>query len=137
MLSKAATALSLLFSVLLLLSLPGESSEGGYSEGRPDAKAIRLTATPKSDTTSGFSYGDWLAAGQPSANENWTSGTFVLRKATKDHYTAGLSSVWNNVAANALDIRPLLREDLLLMPTTKKANGRRHGKATGKRCYKG
>ena len=121
MLSKAATALSLLFSVLLLLSLPGESSEGGYSEGRPDAKAIRLTATPKSDTTSGFSYGDWLAAGQPSANENWTSGTFVLRKATKDHYTAGLSSVWNNVAANALDIRPLLREDLLLMANNKES----------------
>ena len=121
MLSKAATALSLLFSVLLLLSLPGESSEGGYSEGRPDAKAIRLTATTKSDTTSGFSYGDWLAAGQPSANENWTSGTFVLRKATKDHYTAGLSSVWNNVAANALDIRPLLREDLLLMANNKES----------------
>ena len=121
MLSKAATALSLLFSVLLLLSLPGESSEGGYSEGRPDAKAIRLTATPKSDTTSGFSYGDWLAAGQPSANENWTSGTFVLRKATKDHYTAGLSSVWNNVAAGALDIRPLLREDLLLMANNKES----------------
>ena len=121
MLSKAATALSLLFSVLLLLSLPGESSEGGYSEGRPDAKAIRLTATPKSDTTSGFSYGDWLAAGQPSANENWTSGTFVLRTATKDHYTAGLSSVWNNVAANALDIRPLLREDLLLMANNKES----------------
>ena len=121
MLSKAATALSLLFSVLLLLSLPGESSEGGYSEGRPDAKAIRLTATTKSDTTSGFSYGDWLAAGQPSANENWTSGTFVLRKATKDHYTAGLSSVWNNVAAGALDIRPLLREDLLLMANNKES----------------
>ena len=121
MLSKAATALSLLFSVLLLLSLPGESSEGGYSEGRPDAKAIRLTATPKSDTTSGFSYGDWLAAGQPSANENWTSGTFVLRTATKDHYTAGLSSVWNNVAAGALDIRPLLREDLLLMANNKES----------------
>ena len=121
MLSKAATALSLLFSVLLLLSLPGESSEGGYSEGRPSETEVRLPATPKSDTTSGFSYGDWLAAGQPSANENWTSGTFVLRKATKDHYTAGLSSVWNNVAANALDIRPLLREDLLLMANNKES----------------
>ena len=121
MLSKAATALSLLFSVLLLLSLPGESSEGGYSEGRPSETEVRLPATPKSDTTSGFSYGDWLAAGQPSANENWTSGTFVLRKATKDHYTAGLSSVWNNVAAGALDIRPLLREDLLLMANNKES----------------
>ena len=121
MLSKAATALSLLFSVLLLLSLPGESSEGGYSEGRPSETEVRLPATPKSDTTSGFSYGDWLAAGQPSANENWTSGTFVLRTAAKDHYTAGLSSVWNNVAANALDIRPLLREDLLLMANNKES----------------
>ena len=121
MLSKAATALSLLFSVLLLLSLPGESSEGGYSEGRPSETEVRLPATTKSDTTSGFSYGDWLAAGQPSANENWTSGTFVLRTATKDHYTAGLSSVWNNVAANALDIRPLLREDLLLMANNKES----------------
>ena len=121
MLSKAATALSLLFSVLLLLSLPGESSEGGYSEGRPSETEVRLPATTKSDTTSGFSYGDWLAAGQPSANENWTSGTFVLRTATKDHYTAGLSSVWNNVAAGALDIRPLLREDLLLMANNKES----------------
>ena len=121
MLSKAATALSLLFSVLLLLSLPGESSEGGYSEGRPSETEVRLPATPKSNTTSGFSYGDWLAAGQPSANENWTSGTFVLRTATKDHYTAGLSSVWNNVAAGALDIRPLLREDLLLMANNKES----------------
>ena len=121
MLSKAATALSLLFSVLLLLSLPGESSEGGYSEGRPSETEVRLPATPKSDTTSGFSYGDWLAAGQPSANENWTSGTFVLRTAAKDHYTAGLSSVWNNVAAGALDIRPLLREDLLLMANNKES----------------
>ena len=121
MLSKAATALSLLFSVLLLLSLPGESSEGGYSEGRPSETEVRLPATTKSDTTSGFSYGDWLAAGQPSANENWTSGTFVLRTAAKDHYTAGLSSVWNNVAAGALDIRPLLREDLLLMANNKES----------------
>ena len=124
--SKAATSLSLLFAVLLLLSLPGEGSEGNYANVKRGETDIGVSLTAKSDgdksAVSGFSYGQWLATGQSSGDESWTSGTFILKAASGDIYRSRLSAAWRDVGARALNIQPLLRDELLLRANNRDGN---------------
>ena len=111
-------SLSLLFAVLLLLSLPGEGSEGNYANVKRGETDIGVSLTAKSDgdksAVSGFSYGQWLATGQSSGDESWTSGTFILKAASGDIYRSRLSAAWRDVGARALNIQPLLRDEFIV-----------------------
>ena len=112
--------------MLLLLSLPGEGSEGNYANVKRGETDIGVSLTAKSDgdksAVSGFSYGQWLATGQSSGDESWTSGTFILKAASGDIYRSRLSAAWRDVGARALNIQPLLRDELLLRANNRDGN---------------
>ena len=117
--------------MLLLLSLPGEGSEIRYGRGgsqtAPTIDGSRIAPTSFSYSSAGvakagFSYSHWLSTGQPAANEDWTSGTFVLRPTASDIYNSRLSAAWRNAGTRAADIQALLRDELLLSANGKENN---------------
>ena len=99
---------------------------------------IGVSLTAKSDgdksAVSGFSYGQWLATGQSSGDESWTSGTFILKAASGDIYRSRLSAAWRDVGARALNIQPLLRDELLLRANNRDGNWQSAWKTIVKRC---
>ena len=107
--SKMATSFSFLFAVLLLLSLPGESAD------IVSPQEETLVPSSFSSPTGGFSYNAWRDSGKPIEEGNdWASGTFIIKTPSGDLYRSRLSSAWREAAASALDITPLVREQLLL-----------------------
>ena len=115
--SKVATSFSLLFAVLLLLSLPGESADIVSPE------ESSLVPSSFSFPIGGFSYNAWRDSGKPIEEGNdWASGTFILKTPGEDLYRSRLSAAWREAAASALDITPLLHEQLLLHANDKDAD---------------